>query len=307
MRSTLSRIQIERLFSRERMSTYVASCDGHFDFAVDLYRWNAAVTAAFWGPIGHLEVALRNALATQFTVRHCRLGRGATWLDDFEDELGQRARDDVAAARARVRRKGKRASDGQTISELSFGFWRFLIAKRLTGLWPDLAKAFPNAPDRKRESVEEPIARLHDFRNRLAHHQRIWNRSPRERYSDLLIVAGYIDTGLPAWIERTSLVPGLLGGASPLTPQGQPPPAALADCYVGRLTLGRAAGRRVQKRSALSDEEAIMLGVEAVREAQQTPSRETSAEAILERVGGKRMSPEEFDKHFGHLPTDGEG
>jgi hypothetical protein len=35
--------------------------------------------------------------------------------------------------------------------------------------------------------------------------------------------------------------------------------------------------------------------------------KETSAKAILERAGGKRMSPEEFDRHFGHLPTDGEG
>lgn len=37
------------------------------------------------------------------------------------------------------------------------------------------------------------------------------------------------------------------------------------------------------------------------------PSKETSAEAILERAGAERMSPEEFEKHFGHLPTDGEG
>ena len=37
------------------------------------------------------------------------------------------------------------------------------------------------------------------------------------------------------------------------------------------------------------------------------PSKETSADAILERAGGKHMSPEEFDKHFGNLPTDGEG
>lgn len=37
------------------------------------------------------------------------------------------------------------------------------------------------------------------------------------------------------------------------------------------------------------------------------PSKDTSADAILKRVGGERMSPEEFDKHFGALPTDGEG
>lgn len=36
-------------------------------------------------------------------------------------------------------------------------------------------------------------------------------------------------------------------------------------------------------------------------------SQKTSADAILERAGAKRMSPEEFGKHFGHLPTDGEG
>lgn len=37
------------------------------------------------------------------------------------------------------------------------------------------------------------------------------------------------------------------------------------------------------------------------------PSTETSAASLLERAGAERMSPEEFDKHFGDLPTDGEG
>jgi hypothetical protein len=207
---TLTRHQLERLFSAERMSTYIAHCDGDFTAAVDLYRWNAAVTAAFWEPIGHLEVSLRNTLSIQLAARHHRLNRKATWLDDPNRDLSDRARDDIAAARARVRQKGKRASEGQTVSELSFGFWRFLITKKLTGLWPDLATAFPRAPDRKRETVEEPIARLHDFRNRLAHHQRIWNRKPQERYRDLLSIAGYVDPGLPVWIEATSVVPRLL-------------------------------------------------------------------------------------------------
>jgi hypothetical protein len=37
------------------------------------------------------------------------------------------------------------------------------------------------------------------------------------------------------------------------------------------------------------------------------PSKEASAEAILDRASARRLSPEEFDKHFGDLPTDGEG
>jgi hypothetical protein len=47
---------------------------------------------------------------------------------------------------------------------------------------------------------------LHDFRNRLAHHQPVWNREPQDRYEDLLTLSGYIDPALPGWIEVTSTV-----------------------------------------------------------------------------------------------------
>jgi len=32
-----------------------------------------------------------------------------------------------------------------------------------------------------------------------------------------------------------------------------------------------------------------------------------SVSAILARHGGRELTPEEFDRDFGHLPTDGEG
>jgi hypothetical protein len=151
-------------------------------------------------------VALRNVLDERLTARHRRLERPGSWLDDPAQELSSRARLDIASARDRVRQKGKRASDGQTISELSFGFWRFLITKKLTGLWPDLASGFPHAPDRQRGTVESPLARLHVFRNRLAHHQRVWSHAPEERYADLLVLAEYIDPALSSWIAATSNV-----------------------------------------------------------------------------------------------------
>lgn len=239
-RMTLTQLKIEQLFSRERLSTYVAQCDGDFDAGVRLYQWNAAVAAAFWEPVGHLEVALRNALHARLTGRHLRLSRDATWLDDPSRELTGRSRQDISVARARVRRKGKRVDAGQTISELGFGFWRFLIAKKLTGIWPDLAGAFPHAPDRRRETIEAPLARLHDFRNRLAHHQRIWNRDPAARYEDLLLIAGYLDADLPTWIDKGGSIMSL---------------------------LTRAPVRCAPVQNRLSESEAIELGVNAVHEA----------------------------------------
>jgi hypothetical protein len=202
----LTQPALERLFSVERLSTYLAHCNGDFAAAVEMYRWNSAITAAFWEPIGHLEVALRNTLDGRLAARHRRLGRPGSWLDDPARELSGRARLDIVGARDRARQKGKRASDGQTISELSFGFWRFLVTKKLTRLWPDLASGFPYAPDRQLDTVEGPLARLHVFRNRLAHHQRVWSHAPGERYDDLLTLAGYIDPALSSWIEVTSKV-----------------------------------------------------------------------------------------------------
>jgi hypothetical protein len=37
------------------------------------------------------------------------------------------------------------------------------------------------------------------------------------------------------------------------------------------------------------------------------PSKATSIEEIRKRTGTSPMSPDEFDRHFGSLPTDGEG
>lgn len=201
--------RLTRLLGRERLSPYLAQC-GSFDAGVALYRWNAAVGAAFWPSLGHVEVAMRNAMSDGLAARHERLGRAGSWFDDPASELDSRMRGHIAAARGRVAKHGKRLTDDQTISELGFGFWRFLITRRRTILWPDLVGAFPGAPDRRRETVEEPVARLHELRNRIAHHQRIWNRDLAARYADVLLVAGYLDADLPAWIARDCRVPALL-------------------------------------------------------------------------------------------------
>lgn len=52
---------------------------------------------------------------------------------------------------------------------------------------------------------------------------------------------------------------------------------------------------------------AVVALIDEQRSARPQPAEEITLEAILKRAGGKRMSREEFDRHFGHLPTDGEG
>lgn len=199
--------------SPDRMSTYLRHSDGDLDAAVALYEWNTAISGALWETLGHVEVVLRNTLASRLSERHSRLNRPRTWLDDPARELDRRATGDIVDARARVQAKGKRASEGQVLSELSFGFWRFLIARRYqTTLWPGLAGGFRHAPNRTIQTVEDPVRRMHEFRNRIAHHQRIWNLDLPARYTDMLDVLGYIDPDVRAWAAQTSRVPAVLGG-----------------------------------------------------------------------------------------------
>lgn len=202
---------LTRCLSVPRLASYRARCGGDLAKAITLYEWNAEVTGAMWETIGHLEVALRNAMSARLTVRHQLLGRSGDWLDDPFAELDRAAHDDIAKACDRVRRNRKPVTQDQIVSELSFGFWRFLLTRRYaTTLWPDLAAAFPNSPNRNRATIDGPVHRLHLFRNRLAHHQRIWTAPLDDRWADMTTVLGYIDAEFTTWATRTSRVPSVL-------------------------------------------------------------------------------------------------
>lgn len=199
--------------STTRLDGYLAHCHPDQAAAVELYAWNSRVSAAFWETLGHLEIAVRNRLADKMLERHQLRGRSGSWLDDPHGELDTRARKEIAQARDRVRRNGKPIDDGQTIAELSFGFWRYLVARQYrTTLWPALAGGFPHAPDRALSTVEKPLARLHQFRNRLAHHEPVWNKNLRKHQEDIHALLGYIDPDLSAWVTGRCRVPAVLAG-----------------------------------------------------------------------------------------------
>lgn len=200
-------VALQAAITPERLSSYLAECGGDLPAALELYRWNGEMAGALWETLGHVEVLLRNTLCARMDLRQRRSGRPASWLADAASGLDQRARDDIAVARARVKAKGKRASDGQIISELGFGFWRFLLARRYqSSLWPDLAGGFPNAPTRRLSVVENPMVRLHAFRNRLAHQQRIWSEPIEDRYDDCILLSGFVDASVATWIDASSSV-----------------------------------------------------------------------------------------------------
>lgn len=216
-----------------RMRLYLTAVAHDQERALDLYRWNARLAAAFFVDLGHLEVGLRNGLDARMAARHAALGRPASWIDDPTGELGRdlsgaarhrRPYRDVEEARRRVRANAKPMTHGQVLSETSLGLWHQLVSKRWMKLWPDLADAFPYAPDRARQTVAAPIADLRDLRNRISHHHRIWALPCARRHEQLLALAGWIEPGFRAWVAEGSTVASLLAARPPTTtPDGSPP------------------------------------------------------------------------------------
>lgn len=209
----------EHHFAKARLQHYLAHTGGDHAVAMELYRWNAAISGAFWQSLAYFEVALRNALDERMSNRHLAHGRPGHWVFDDALELGRDANGpgkhqqpykDIAESINRVRKNGKPLNAGQIISELSFGFWHQMVSRRQMFLWPDVAGAFPHAPDRVQSTIQGPVKQLREFRNRIGHHHRVWSEDIQARYDDMLRVAGYIDPDLEIFIGQRSLVPGLL-------------------------------------------------------------------------------------------------
>lgn len=216
---SLSWGRFENHIGSSRLHLYVQHCGGDHVRAVELYRWNARLAASFWLDLGHLEVALRNALDAKMRQIYTTHGVESEWLDDPARVLGRDAHGkghhaqpykDIAIARSRVRRNEKPRTRDQIISETSFGLWHQLVSRAQMSFWPDLVGAFPHAPSRAQPVVSEPVSRLRHFRNRIAHHHRIWALDGPARHQDLVTVAGYIDPELATWIEAGSSVQQLL-------------------------------------------------------------------------------------------------
>lgn len=188
--------------------------------ALELYEWNAEVSAAFQHDLAHLEVALRNVYDAALAAA---AGPGTShWT---QDALGifpvsrQKAKDGTYVDRNRAPREqvakavqaaGRNAPPGKVVAELTFGFWRYLSTKAHDqSLWiPYLHKAF--AAGTSRPQVDKPIGRLHKLRNRVAHHEPLLRQDLAQRHADLLSIAVLISSELHTYILTHSRVPSLL-------------------------------------------------------------------------------------------------
>ena len=202
---------LERAFSLERMRTYLDAAEGDHETALQLYARNAQLGAAFHGPLQALEVAMRNAMNAQLAAQY-----GRQWYTNRAAGLDRHAKDSVTNF---LKRSGDEPTPGQFVASMSLGFWVRLVGRggSVNGgrranydrtLWrPALHRAFPG---RNRKEVQRKLYSLRGLRNRVAHHEPIFNRDLNKDHDELMEVVGWISSDVRVWIERHSIVPDTL-------------------------------------------------------------------------------------------------
>jgi hypothetical protein len=164
--------------SAERLETYRLPNDSDLSMVTN-YLYNVSLCEALYTSLHFLEISLRNTLHTQISRFY---GSPAWYL--LPNTLESSQLRDVQKVTARIQGRGKPVTPGRVISELNFGFWVSLLSGGYeTRLWrPNraivLKAAFPNIPKslRQRTTIYKQCNELREFRNRVFHHEPIWNR-----------------------------------------------------------------------------------------------------------------------------------
>jgi len=210
---------IPGLISPGRLSTYLASTGGDKRQAVRLYAWNVAASAALWGDFNVLEIALRNALNDQLTVA---AGQADWWNASIPFHRFEVTRLTQAVHEVTTE-KGRSATPGHVVAELSLGFWTGLLGNKYhQRLWvPFLQHAFPHMIGTRR-ALHADLERLRRLRNRVAHHEPVFARNLAHDHGRTLAVLEMICAPARVWVAHDSRLPSVLAERQ-LTISGQLP------------------------------------------------------------------------------------
>ena len=196
------------VISAPRFTTYLNAKNGNRTDALRLYRWNLEVSSAFIVPLQICEVSVRNAISEAITATH-----GANW--PFEQGFQIRLTDPPRAysPRKNVQQLRNEGTTGKVIAELKFVFWQYMFTSRHDStIWnPHLRTVFPHTDPN--ESVQklrrdgyEALNQIRDLRNRIAHHEPIFNRDIQEEYDRIKNVISWRSDIAAAWVDKIETV-----------------------------------------------------------------------------------------------------
>jgi hypothetical protein len=170
-------LAIEKCLSISRLSTYRNAVKGILgeeciETAIELYEWNAQLSSQLLVPLHIYEITLRNAVSEAISLRY-----GSNWPTNtaFQTSLPYKQRQDLTNLLSDYQ------SPNKILPELKlFWFENMLKSSQNSRIWTQhIQTVFPNAtgvsPDGIRQKLKEDCFIIRKIRNRIAHHEPIFN------------------------------------------------------------------------------------------------------------------------------------
>jgi len=210
-----------------RFRKYLDAAGGDPVLGLALYEWNSEIASAFLRDLGHLEVAVRNAYDRALLGHPDVIAGDGEWLSaascavlfprHIANDKNGNPQDKNATPRSNVKDARKHSGfdagvvpRGKAVAELMFGFWSYLADDlHEKTLWvPALHTAFVPGADRAR--LHAALSALREFRNRVAHHESVFDRRPEDHRRYIVFVARQLSPELHVHINQNSRLTAVL-------------------------------------------------------------------------------------------------
>ena len=181
--------------SQPRFSRYLASAAGDETHAIELYQWNALIAQSLYVYLQCWEITFRNKadafLRWKYTTNAWPYNTNRAVRNLARDE--QRRLQEAIIRQERKRKHGPVSTDA-IVADLSAGFWVALLSEsyKTPYAWRyNLQRIFPNDSQLDQRTAHETSGRILNLRNRIAHHEPIYDLALSQTYAELQrLVAG---------------------------------------------------------------------------------------------------------------------
>ena len=193
MLSTSSFALIRECTSTKRIERYRHPHDSNED-VVARYLWNTCLCEALYPSLQSLEVALRNSIYAAGAARF----NNPNWLQDASIVTGLKQQTALVKVIRELKVAKRPVEPNHIIASTTFGLWTGLLERTYEPrLWPAMLRhSFPYAPSRirNRRDLYKHLSRIRRLRNRVFHHEPIWNKSTLATdHADILNTIGWIN------------------------------------------------------------------------------------------------------------------
>lgn len=189
------------------------------------YLWNIGLAIALQYSLNVLEIGLRNEIHRAAVKiikkdgREFEFDRIPSWLDAVPSMLLDTEQEKVDRAKRDLGSHPDTQTEGHLISKLDFGFWVALCRHSYADVRGEGPRLWPRALDmtfRSRPSdvttksqVYHRFNRIRSFRNRVAHHEPIWDRDYLDEHDHILESVRWMSPRMAEVLTRLSPAPGV--------------------------------------------------------------------------------------------------